>query len=342
MKLLIIRTSAMGDVALMAPVLKSLTIQYPDAEIVLLTRSPYESFFYSFPGVKVFSADFVKRHSGFTGIIRLFSDLRKKNKFDYVIDLHDVLRSMILRMIFLLSGVPVKVIDKGRKEKKDVLRGRKKARLIHSAERYYDVLARAGFELKPVEGPWIKPSAEGLKRADSLLREEGLIHIGIAPLAKHDLKMWPANYMISLMQMIARRSKVRLWLFGGKEETPLLIAMQEKIPEAFLVAGTLNLDEELALISRLDLMISMDSSNMHMAALTGIRVVSIWGGTDPITGFSAWQQPDEYSIRIPVEELECRPCTVYGKGKCRRGDFACMNGLTPEKVFDKLVNLELF
>lgn len=88
-------------------------------------------------------------------------------------------------------------------------------------------------------------------------------------------------------------------------------------------------------------MISMDSSNMHMAALSGTKVISIWGGTDPLTGFGAWQQPDEYSIRIPVEELTCRPCTVYGKGTCRRGDFACMEWLTPEMVFEKLVNLKM-
>ena len=50
-------------------------------------------------------------------------------------------------------------------------------------------------------------------------------------------------------------------------------------------AGNLTLDEELALMSRLDLMIAMDSSNMHMAALSGTKVISIWGGTDPLTGF---------------------------------------------------------
>jgi ADP-heptose:LPS heptosyltransferase len=88
-------------------------------------------------------------------------------------------------------------------------------------------------------------------------------------------------------------------------------------------------------------MIAMDSSNMHMAALCGIRVVSIWGGTDPLNGFGAWMQPSEYSIRIPVDELTCRPCTVYGKGKCRRGDLACMNWLTPGKVYSEIKKLNI-
>ena len=103
----------------------------------------------------------------------------------------------------------------------------------------------------------------------------------------------------------------------------------------------MNLSAELALISRLDLMISMDSSNMHMAALCGTKVISIWGGTDPMAGFGAWMQPDSYSIRIPVEELDCRPCTIYGKGKTRR-DFQCMKRLTPELVFKRMKTLGVF
>jgi len=341
MKVLVIRTSAMGDVALLTPVIKSMTMQFPDIELVILTRPPFESFFYSFKGVKVYSADFKKRYSGLTGMLKIFIDLKKGNKFDHVIDLHDVVRSKILRWLFRLTGTPVTVIEKGRSEKGHILDGSKKVKLIHTVERYYNAFAAAGFPLEKSDGPWIAPGAEGLKRAENLLREKEHLHIGVAPLAKHELKMWPESHIVSLMEMIARHTKVRFWLFGGKEETPQLIAMQNRIPESVLVAGTLSLDEELAIISRLKLMISMDSSNMHMAALSGTKVVSVWGGTDPITGFGAWQQPDEYSMRIPVDELTCRPCTVYGKGTCRRGDFACMNWLTPEMVFKKIIEIGL-
>ena len=341
MKVLVIRTSAMGDVALLTPVIKSMTIQRPDIELVILTRPPFESFFYSFREIRILSVDFKNRYPGLMGTLRVFFDLKKENKFDHVIDLHDVIRSKIIRWLFRLTGTPVTVIDKGRSEKRKVLDGSKKAKLIHTVERYYNAFAAAGFPLEKSDGPWITPGDEGLRRAENLLREKELLHIGVAPLAKHELKMWPESHMISLMEMIAKRTKVRFWLFGGKEETPQLIAMQNRIPESVLVAGTLSLDEEMAIISRLKFMISMDSSNMHMAALTGTKVISIWGGTDPVTGFGAWQQPDEYSISIPVEELTCRPCTVYGKGKCRRGDFACMEWLTPEKVFEKLINLKI-
>ncbi len=322
----------MGDVALIAPVIRELKNQYPDTTITLVTRSAFTSLFYSIDGLKIFTPDYQNRHKGLTGIINLFRDLRKLKKIDYVIDLHNVLRSKLLRWLFLLSGVPASVIGKGRTEKRRVLQGKNKVQLKHTVERYRDVLEKAGFPVLPETGPWIIPSEEAQKRVSGLMTETGLLHIGVAPYAKHDLKMWPEENMIRLLGLIAGRYKVRFWLFGGNEETAQLISFQNRVPESVLVAGTLSLDEELAMMSRLKFMIAMDSSNMHMAALTGTKTISIWGGTDPLTGFGAWQQPDNYSVRIPVEELTCRPCTVYGKGTCRRGDFACMKWLTPEMV----------
>ena len=132
---------------------------------------------------------------------------------------------------------------------------------------------------------------------------------------------------------------MQILVFGGNEDSDKLAVFQSKVPHSTSLAGKLTLDEELLFMTKLDLMIAMDSSNMHMAALVGTKVISIWGGTDPLSGFSAWMQPDNFSIRIPVEELTCRPCTIYGKGECKRGDFACMNWLTPEMVFQKIEKL---
>lgn len=339
MHLLVIRTSAMGDVALISPVIKSFRMQYPDIEITILTRPAFESFFYSFDKIKLFSPDFKKRHKGAWGLVRLFSDLKKSAKIDYIIDLHDVLRSRVLRLLFRFTGVGASVIDKGRKEKRKVIKGSKKVHLKHSVDRYLDVFAKAGFPVTVEKGPWIIPSVEAQRRVSGLMSETGLHHIGVAPYARHPLKTWPEENMIKLLQLIAEQFQVRFWLFGGKEETAQLISFQNRVPQSVLVAGTLSLEEELAMMSRLELMIAMDSSNMHMAALTGTKVISIWGGTDPLTGFGAWHQPHDYAVRIPVEELTCRPCTVYGKGECRRGDFACMNWLTPERVFEKILTI---
>jgi ADP-heptose:LPS heptosyltransferase len=341
MRLLVIRTSAMGDVALTTPVLRGMRNQYPDVELVLITRPAFKSFFSSIEGLELFFPDLRTRHKGFPGLIRLYRDIIRQNKIDYVIDLHDVLRSKILRQLFRLSGVPVAVINKGRSEKESLITGKKKIRLKHSVERYCDVFAEAGFPVVAAKDKCIIPPP-GITLKDGLLSEmQGVLNIGVAPYAKHKLKMWPENNMIVLLGHISKNYNCRFWLFGGSEETERLTALQTKIPGSASLPGKLTLDEELVFMSKLDLMIAMDSSNMHMAALVGTKVISIWGGTDPLSGFSAWMQPENFSIRIPVEELTCRPCTTYGKGECMRGDFACMNWLTPEIVFQKIDKLVL-
>jgi ADP-heptose:LPS heptosyltransferase len=326
----------MGDVALTTPVLIGMRKRYPDIEIVLLTRHVFKPFFSSIEGLQLFHPDLKNRHIGFSGLIRLFKDINKLGKIDCVIDLHDVLRSKILCLLFRISGVPVSAINKGRKEKRAVITGKIKIRLKHSVERYCDAFTRAGFPVTPEKGQSIFPSSEAINKVNFMTATSGELNIGVAPYAKHKLKMWPEENMIRLLGLITEKHKSRFWLFGGNEEYERLKVFQTKVPGSFNIAGELNLEEELGLISKLDLMIAMDSSNMHMAALVGTRVISIWGGTDPLSGFGAWMQPDAFSVSIPVNELTCRPCTIYGKGECKRGDFACMTWLTPEMVFQKI------
>jgi len=341
MHILVIRTSAMGDVALTTPVLSALIKTYSDISITLVTRPAFNSFFSSIKGLNLFLVDFSGRYRGFAGIFRLYSDLRKQGRYDHVIDLHDVIRTIILRLLFKITGTPVSVIDKGRQEKRELIRGRNKAKLKHTVERYCDVFAKAGFPVVPEPGVTIAPLPEAMDKISGLPFSTDVINIGVAPFSRHPLKMWPEEYMISLLMMIRENHEVKFWMFGGTEDLEQLDKISESLPGSFVVAGKLNLGEELALMTQLNLMISMDSSNMHMAALCDVKVVSIWGGTDPLTGFGTWQQPDEYAIRIPVEELTCRPCTIYGKGECKRGDFACMMWLTPEKVYENLISLKI-
>jgi ADP-heptose:LPS heptosyltransferase len=308
----------------------------------MVTRSAFTPFFSSIAGVSLFTPDFYGRHKGLGGLFRLHKDLINMGRIDYVIDIHDVLRTKILRFLFRFYGIPVSVIDKGRKEKRALIKGRSKIRLKHTVERYCDTFAAAGFHIEPVKGRSIFVSEIAERRADELIGEKAGINIGVAPYAMHHLKMWPEENMIRLLKHISEKSRVRFWLFGGKEEQEKLDGFSEKVTGSENLSGKLSLEEQLAVMSRLDYMIAMDSSNMHMAALVGTKVVSIWGGTDPLSGFGAWMQPENYSIKIPVDELTCRPCTIYGKGSCKRGDLACLLWLTSEIVFSKMDKLNLF
>jgi ADP-heptose:LPS heptosyltransferase len=336
MNILVIRTSAMGDVALVSPVLKEMKKQYPEVKITMLTRPAFKPFFTESDSQSVFSLDLVKRHKGLSGLFRLYRDIKKQDRIDWVIDLHDVIRSKILRFFFRISGIPVSVIDKGRQEKKDLINGKKRIQLKHTVVRYCEAFARAGFILEPVDKQNIIPDVVAIGRADEIFNFISGLKIGVAPYAKHKLKMWPEENMIRLLNMISEKHNAAFFLFGGREESGKLGEFKKKVNCSLNLAGTLSLEEEIAVMSKLDFMIAMDSANMHMAALVGIKVVSVWGGTDPFNGFGSWMQPDEYSIRIPVEELTCRPCTIYGKGECKRGDHACMNWLTPEIVFSNI------
>jgi ADP-heptose:LPS heptosyltransferase len=332
MRLLVIRTSAMGDVALLSPVLTEMRRRYPETEIILLTRPAFKSFFTQSEKYSVFSPDFNNRHKGLFGLYRLFRDIQENYSIDYVIDLHDVIRSKIIRFFFRHSGIPVSVIEKGRKEKRKVISGKRKVQLNHTVTRYCDAFAAAGFPLTPTARQNISPSPAALTQAWDILEGKPGLIIGVAPYAKHKLKLWPVEFMVRLLNLISEKHNTNFFLFGGKEETEQLEQFKNNVRGSVNLAGTLSLEEELAVMSRLDFMIAMDSSNMHMAALAGTKVISIWGGTDPLIGFGAWMQPEDYSVRIPVDELTCRPCTIYGKGECKRGDLACMNWLTPVKV----------
>lgn len=331
----------MGDVALVAPVMQALQLQHPEVKVLLLTRSTFHPFFESMPKVELFSPDYLKRHKGIFGIHRLYQDILATGPIDYVIDLHDVVRSKVLRSFFNAKGIPVSVFNKGRKEKKALVNSIEKKPLQHSVLRYAEAFSNARISLVPSNNASIIVADEQKKMAKSYLNSSTKLKIGIAPLAKHLLKVWPEQHMVELMKLISQKVDASFYLFGDKNEAAQLNHITTEVKNTINLAGKTSLKQELAVMSQLSFMIAMDSANMHMASLVGTRVISIWGATDPLAGFGAWGQPEDFSVKIPIAELPCRPCTVYGKGECSRKDFACMNQLTPERVLKVLETNQL-
>lgn len=339
MHLVVFRFSAIGDVALTVPVIKKVQETYPEVQITVVSRSFLKPLFTGV-GINFMEADLNGRHKGFKGIARLYKDIRKQINPTHVIDLHGVLRTHVLRRFYRVKGIPFHSIDKGRQGKKELTRKENKIRMQqkHSTTRYAEVFAEAGF---PID--WNTTHIPELNyvgnKATELWNEisTGTKAIGIAPLATYEGKTWPLSNVKTLIGMLAEQ-KIRTVLFGGFGDKEALEELKDGNDLVSNIAGKLKFDDEIALMKKLDLMISMDSSNMHLAAMAGIPVISIWGATHPMAGFGPLGNNDELITQISTEELNCRPCSVFGKKPCFRGDYACLNYLTPEMVLKK-VNL---
>ncbi|MCR4613403.1 MAG: glycosyltransferase family 9 protein [Bacteroidaceae bacterium] len=336
-RLLIIRLSAMGDVALTVPVVDCLACQNSDLRVTVLTKQQNVPLFDWMPAnVEVVGVD-VKRMKGVGGLERLYQQL-KRRRFDAVADLHDVLRTKYLRTRFRMGGVPVAVIDKGRKAKRALLgHGMDLKALQHTTDRYADVLRRLGFDFKVDFERAFEPREENFAPIEKRVgrKMQGERWVGIAPFAAHEGKVYPLTRMRRVAEMLAGQG-CRVFLFGaGQKERSVLEGWQTT--DIVSTCGVLGgLHNEMLLMSRLDCMIAMDSANMHLAALVGTPVVSVWGATHPKAGFTPWRQGDVGIVER--NDLPCRPCSVYGNKPCLFGDLRCMD-ITPESIVERVLKV---
>ena len=338
-RLLIIRFSAMGDVAMMVPVVRRLALQYPDWDITVLTRQRLTQLFVTpEPNIHLIGVD-LNDYKGFGGLNKLFKEM-KAQSFDAVADFHDVLRTKYLRRRFRWAGVKVAVIDKGRSEKKQLLgNGLQVSPLCHTLERYADVLKQLSLpvdlsaSIPPFESA-SEEKKEELSRQLRIHREKSWI--GIAPFAAHPGKIYPLEQMHEVARQLASRGFEVLLFGAGPHESSVMESWEQSGITS--VSGKLaGLHEEMQLMSCLRTMIAMDSANMHIASLTGIPVISIWGATHPKAGFTPWGQSDDHIIQDA--ELACRPCSIYGKKPCKYGDLRCMTHITPDQIVERTLSI---
>lgn len=341
-KLIIFRFSAMGDVALLLPVVLNAIKQNPDLKITIVTREKFKVFFEGQPGVDVFTADFDKKHKGIFGLFKLFQELNKLSP-DFVFDLHQNIRTQVLKFFFLFTRAKVFGFDKGRAEKKKLVKNQEFKQLSHVTERYYDVFKEARLvpEKSIIENlpEFFQIPSETEKKIKNWLEKfKNQRLIGIAPFAQHKGKIWPIEKYATFIQLISEQFLgIQIMMFGGgKQEKEIVESLKIRFPQIENLVGVFSLNEELALIKKLDLMICGDSSNMHFATLSDIPVISIWGSTHTYAGFGALFQPKKLTIEISKEELSCRPCSVYGNKPCQRNDYACLNWISPEMVLEKV------
>ncbi|MDT7831188.1 glycosyltransferase family 9 protein [Flavobacteriaceae bacterium S356] len=333
--ILVIRLSAMGDVAMTVPVIRAFVQQHPSVKITFLSKPFLTPLFEDIPNVSFYAADVMGKHKGFPGLLRLHKELKNLG-VTHVADLHNVLRSKILRLNFKLSGFKVAYIDKGRAEKKALTRSKNKVfkQLKTSHQRYADVFESLGF-LVGLDNPAPVSRSTLSKKSLALTGEKQGKWVGIAPFAAFDGKTYPLRLMEEVISQI-QENNVRLFLFGGGEkEIALLRDIENKFSNVLNLAGTLSLKDELNVISQLDLMVSMDSGNAHLAAMQQVKTVTIWGVTHPYAGFAPFKQPLDYCVLPDLKKYPGIPCSIYGN-KVYPGYENVMASIHPSVISAKI------
>lgn len=300
------------------PVFREFLQQNPNVEIVMISRTNFKDLFDGIPNLVFKGIDF-DVYKGIFGLRKLGKSLVKEFNPDFVADLHDVIRTKTLDLFFIKNGFKVFKIDKEKEEKElltDVWNLDKK-KLKPTSERYADVFRAMGFNLELSH-----------QYPQNTLVKNG---IGIAPFAQHKGKMLPLEKTFELVKILAKNHKIYLF-GGGQNEVAVLSDWQSQISNTENLAGSLTLKQELQKIAELDVMISMDSANMHLASVVGTRCISIWGSTHPYAGFLGYGQ-NENDI-VQVKDLTCRPCSVFGDKECYRGDWACLEEINIQKIID--------
>jgi ADP-heptose:LPS heptosyltransferase len=328
--ILVIRLSAMGDVAMTVPVLSAFRAQYPHVKVTLLTRKFFTPFFRDLPNVSVFHADVKGEHKGFFGLFKLSKELKKLN-IDAIADVHNVLRTKILKLF--LFGKQCIQVDKGRAEKNALVSGQKFEQLKTTHQRYADVFEKLGFEIDISNPSFPEPvvlSQNILKLTDNKLNK----WIGIAPFAAHESKMYPLDLMETVIETLSKKHKILLF-GGGEQEVIQLNKFQNKFSNVINLAGKLTFNEELDVVSNLDVMLSMDSGNAHIAAMFGIKVITLWGVTHPFAGFYPFHQDLDNALLADRKQYPKIPTSVYGN-KCPEGYQNAMQTILPEHVISKI------
>ena len=326
----------MGDVAMTVPVLRALVLQHPDVKITMVSRPFFQPFFEGIPNVNFFGVDLKERHKGFLGLFQLFSDLRKLD-IDAVADLHNVLRSKVVRTLFALSGKKVAATDKGRAEKIALtsLTNKVFASVKPMVERHVDTFKQFGFSID-LANPKFPEKAILSDEIFSITGTKNQNWIGIAPFAQYESKVYPTDLMQQVIDDLAKNKNVKIFLFGGgATEIQKLNQLQNNHENVMVVAGKLVFEAEIQLISNLDIMLSMDSGNSHIAAMLGVKVITLWGATHPFAGFKPFNQPDDFCLTSDRKQYPFLPTSVYGNKKVAGYENA-MRTILPFQVIEKI------
>jgi ADP-heptose:LPS heptosyltransferase len=320
LKILVIRFSSMGDIIYTTPVVRCLKQQLPGAEIHFLTKAAFKYIYDNNPYLD-------QLHLLKPTLAETIQDI-KNERFDYIIDLHNNLRTAIIK---LKTGV------KSSTYKKQTIRKWLSLKLhlklvppTHLVERYMKTVGFLGVknDAKPIDY-YIK-TEHTLAQLLPASHQQGYIAFVIG--ATHFTKRMPNVKIISICDQI----NLPVVLLGGNDVKANADEIEQALgAKIYNACGKTSLDESVYLVSQAKKVIGFDTGLTHIAEAFSVPIASIWGGTVPeLLGVQPYQVKDAEVISI---ELPCRPCSKFGLEKCPLGHFKCMNEI-PETVVVSYAN----
>ena len=324
---LLARFSALGDVAMTVPVIYSACRCHPDVRFVMVTRPSMTSIFVDAPENLVLEGIDVKNeYAGVGGIRRLAAYITGKYSPDVFIDLHNVLRTRILAVFLRLSGIKAVHIFKPRAKRRALTRRHSKVMLplISQRARYREAFFKAGLPAtEHFGGLCARLAIRSHFPSETRRRKMDRIRTVRRP-QRQDLSARPDGEGGGT---VPERCRCR-------RTAPSVPLRASEYDAATSLAGKkYGFKAELALINHLDVMVSMDSANMHLSAIAGTPTVSVWGATHHYCGFKGWHQQEADMVQVPVA---CRPCSVFGDKPGYRGDYICLSAIKPDLIYNKM------
>ena len=313
---LVMRLSALGDVAMTIPVLYPACRANPDTRFVMITKAWPASMFHDRPdNLMVVGIDVNKEYKGLFGLIKLASHLRKQYDIDAVADLHSVMRTWIIGVWMKLCGIPVARLDKQRARRKALINHKSDEPVTPTHDRYRQVFQQLGIEV-PDDFTRLYDGKPLPVSPIVLDKEPGQRWIAISPFSAHEGKVYPLKLMEQVIAQLSKRDNYWIFLMGGgKAEKIALRAIARNNERVISMAEIKHgFTDEYALFGKCDLMLTMDSANMHLASLMGLKAITIWGATAPACGFLGYGQDPGIDIQL---DMDCRPCSIYGERDCR-------------------------
>ena len=352
-KILIVNPFGIGDVLFTTPLISLLKEELPDSSLsywcnertkpILADNQHIDKIFALSRGdlKKIFAASKIK---GLKAFLHLSGQLRAE-KFDLAFDLSlDHRYGLLLKLLGIKRRIGFDYKGRGKfltdKIKITGYAGK------HMAEHYMSLLKLLNIEPK-ITGLGLYPSKEQIEKAQVTLNSLGVTEkdstIGIAAGAGASwgkdagLKRWPAVKFAQLADKVIDNFNAKIILLGDEQEEDIADTIISNMRNKPLdLTGKTSLEELIALMSLLNIIVANDGGMLHMAVALGVKTVSIFGPVDEAVYGPYPPSPDHIVIKNAVK---CRPCYQDFRMPACANNRECLNSLTVEEVYSGVKKL---